>query len=238
MVIVRNINSDIALLLRKGGVGVLPTDTIYGIVGSALKKKTVERIYRLRKRNPKKPMIVLIASVADLKRFGVKVDSKTARILKKLWPHLRHGYGGQAGKISVILPCPSKKFSYLHRGTRTLAFRLPKPVALRKLLESVGPLVAPSANWEGERPARTIREAKKYFSAKGGSASGGGNRVDPHTKRVVGSSTLKGRRATRSGAGVDFYVDGGKLKSLPSTLVSIRNGRIIVLRKGAGRLPA
>jgi len=231
----KSLNQTVGTLLEKGGVGVLPTDTIYGIVGSALRKKTVERIYRLRKRNPKKPMIVLIATLHDLKRFGVKIDSETARILKKLWPN----------KISVILPCRSKKFSYLHRGTKTLAFRLPAEASakaglpsfsLRKLLKSVGPLVAPSANWEGERPARTIQEAKKYFSAQGGSASGGGNRVDPHTKRVVGSSTLKGRRATRSGVGVDFYVDGGKLKSLPSTLVSIRNGRIIVLRKGVGRV--
>ena len=178
-------------------------------------------------------MIVLIASISDLKQFGVKVDSKTARILGKLWPN----------KVSVVLPCASKKFSYLHRGTKTLAFRLPKPVALRKLLKSVGPLVAPSANWEGERPARTIREAKKYFSAQGGiparrqaGASGGGNKVDPHTKRVVGPSALKGKKAARSGVGVDFYVDGGKLNSLPSTLVVIHGRNVKVLRKGAGRV--
>jgi len=51
----------------------------------------------------------------------------------------------------------------LHRGTGTLAFRMPKLKWLRELLEKTGPLVAPSANFEGEQPAKTIREAEKYF---------------------------------------------------------------------------
>ena len=56
-----------------------------------------------------------------------------------------------------------KKFEYLHRGTKTLAFRIPKAAWLRKLLQETGPLIAPSANFEGEPPALTIRAAKKYF---------------------------------------------------------------------------
>jgi L-threonylcarbamoyladenylate synthase len=147
---------NIADLLGAGGVGIMPTDTIYGIVGSALDKKAVERIYRLRKRDLKKPMIILIAGIGDLKLFGVKVDRGTEKNLKDVWP----------GKVSVILPCPAGKFSYLHRGTKTLAFRLPKPLRLRELLRTTGPLVAPSANLHGMPPARTIAEAKKYFADK------------------------------------------------------------------------
>ena len=143
-------------LLAHGGVGVVPTDTIYGIVGSALDKKAVERIYRMRKRNPKKPMIILIGGIDDLKLFGVKIDRGTEKILNGVWP----------GKVSVILPCPSRKFSYLHRGIKTLAFRLPKKSWLRKFLRKTGPLVAPSANFEGEPPAKTIAEARKYFEDK------------------------------------------------------------------------
>lgn len=147
---------EVANILRKEGIGVLPTDTIYGIVGSALRLRTVERIYKLRKRNRKKPMIILIGSIADLQRFEVKVDIKTKKILKRFWP----------GKVSVILACQSKKFAYLHRGTKTLAFRLPAKKSLRKLLKQVGPLVAPSANIEGERPARTVAEARRYFGSR------------------------------------------------------------------------
>ncbi len=146
--------------LKGGGVGILPTDTIYGVVGSALKRKTVERIYSLRKRSPKKPMIILIGSVAQLKVFGIKIDRNTRAILRKLWP----------GKMSVILRVKSRearvKFKYLHREMGTLAFRLPKPLWLRRLLKKTGPLVAPSANLKGKPPAETIKEAKKYLGDK------------------------------------------------------------------------
>lgn len=145
-----------ALLLKEGVVGVVPTDTIYGICGSALNKKTVEKIYKLRKRNPQKPMIILISSIDDLKIFKIKISLQTKKLISKIWP----------AKISIILPCFNKKFKYLHRGTKELAFRLPKPSWLLKLLKISGPIVAPSANFEGEKPAKTINEAKKYFGNK------------------------------------------------------------------------
>lgn len=146
----------LALLLKEGVAAVMPTDTIYGICGSALNEKTVEKIYRLRKRDLKKPMIVLISGLDDLKILGVKLSRKDQEILKAIWP----------AKISVVLECKNKKFGYLHRETKTLAFRIPQSKFLVKILKIAGPLVAPSANWEGDRPARTISEAKKYFGNK------------------------------------------------------------------------
>ncbi len=134
----------------------IPTDTLYGIVGSALNKKTVGAIYKLRKRSPQKPFIILIGSVNDLELFGITIDKKTRSILDALWP----------GKVSVVLPCGEKKFFYLHRGTKTLAFRVPKNKWLTKLLKKTGPLAAPSANFEGLPPALTISAAKRYFGRR------------------------------------------------------------------------
>jgi len=181
-------NKLIQNILLKGGVGVLGTDTIYGLVGSALEKKTVERIYQLRKRNSKKPMIILVSSVRDLELFDTGLDAKTKKFLRKIWP----------GKVSVILPCKNNKFSYLHRGKKSLAFRIPKKDKLLKLIKKTGPLVAPSANWEGFAPASMIKQAQKYFANK-----------------------------------ADFYLDEGRLKSKPSTLIEIKKGKIKVKREGA-----
>lgn len=180
--------TGIQKIIRRGGVGILPTDTIYGLVGSAVRRKVVERIYRLRKRSPAKPMIVLISSIRDLGKFGIRLDRATAHILHQIWP----------GKISAVLPCPYGKFAYLHRGTSTIAFRLPAKRSLRSFLRKTGPLAAPSANPEGKPPARTIAEAKEYFGDK-----------------------------------VDFYVNAGRLATKPSTLVSILDGKMKVLRQGA-----
>lgn len=150
------LDKNIIRILKNGGIGVLPTDTLYGFVGSAASKKAVSRLYKVRGRNAKKPMIVLIASIGDLDRFGVSFGHRTKTLLKKIWP----------GPVSVILPCAAKKFAYLHRGTNTLAFRLPRDSRLLGLLRKTGPLVAPSANPEGKSPARTVREAGKYFGSK------------------------------------------------------------------------
>ena len=102
-------------VLTAGGIGIMPTDTLYGLVGSAFSKKAVARIFKIKKRNPKKPLIVLIGSTADLRRFCIRIDKKTGNILSRFWP----------GNVSVILSCPHRRFAYLHRGTKTLAFRLP-----------------------------------------------------------------------------------------------------------------
>lgn len=187
-----NVSKIISPILKVGGIGVIPTDTLYGLVGSALKKTTIERLYHIRRRDLKKPFIVLISSVSDLKKFGINLNDLQKKALKDFWP----------GKVSVILPCKSKKFEYLHRGKQTLAFRLPDDEQLIKLLKKVGPLVAPSANRAGDQPAATFSEARKYFTDE-----------------------------------VDFYVDGGKLKSKPSTIIEIgKDGRIEVLRAGVVKI--
>ncbi|MCK9352442.1 MAG: L-threonylcarbamoyladenylate synthase [Candidatus Pacebacteria bacterium] len=147
--------NEIIQILKNGGIGVLPTDTLYGLVGRALVPETVARIYRVRKRSPEKPLIILISSVNELELFGVSKDREEVKAAQGFWP----------GKVSIILPCHDPKFEYLHRGTNTLAFRLPDKPDLLELLKETGPLAAPSANPEGEPPALTAEEAKKYFGS-------------------------------------------------------------------------
>ncbi len=178
--------------LKKGGVAIIPTDTIYGIVGSALNSKTVEEIYKLRKRKSSKPFIILVSSIQDLKKFDIKLTIKQKEFLEKNWPN----------PLSVVLPVSSEKFKYLHRGTNSLAFRIPKDDELLKLLKEVGSLVAPSANIEGEKPSENLEDAKRYFGDK-----------------------------------VIFYMDGGRIKSKPSTLISLdKEGNFRLLRKGTYRV--
>jgi L-threonylcarbamoyladenylate synthase len=148
-------SDDVVSSLGGGGIGVLPTDTLYGLVGSALSLDTIQRIYGIKGRQTFKPFIVLIADVADLEKFGVSLDEKLEGVLASVWP----------GPVSVILHC-GEGFEYLHRGTGGIAFRLPNRDDLRRLLRKVGPLVAPSANTEGGEPAKTIAEAKNYFGDK------------------------------------------------------------------------
>lgn len=141
------------VILKNGGIGVMPTDTLYGLVGQALSREAVDRIYKVRKRSPDKPLIILISQPGDLGLFGIPIDKGPGRVAQRFWP----------GRVSVIVPCDKPEFEYLHRGTKTLAFRLPEKQELTDLLKETGPLVAPSANLEGEMPSLTAEEAKRYF---------------------------------------------------------------------------
>ncbi len=147
-------------LLKEGKIGILATDTIYGIVASAFSKKAVEKIYKTKGRDENKPFIILISSINDLKKFGFSLSPTQKTFLKTTWP----------GPVSVIVPCTStgvqRKLKYLHRGTNSFAFRMPKKKSLLALLQKTGPLVAPSANPQGKEPAKTIIEAEKYFEKK------------------------------------------------------------------------
>jgi L-threonylcarbamoyladenylate synthase len=142
-------------IIKKGGIGVFPTDTLYGIVGNPFLKDTVERIYTEKGRSKQKPFIILISSINDIKKFGIILNKKQKEYLATVWP----------GAVSVILPCKAKKFEYLHRGKDSLAFRLPKKKKVIEFLKKTGPLVAPSANPQGLLPAHTIAEAKDYFGS-------------------------------------------------------------------------
>lgn len=149
-------NEKIKKVLKSGGVVVMPTDTIYGIVGEAFNQSTVERIYSIRKRNPDKPCIILIGSIDELTKFSIDISEEQKNKLKEFW-------GDSSRPTSAVLDCSDEKFRYLHRGTNTLAFRLPYIKKLRELLLETGPLIAPSANTEKFPASENIEDAKKYF---------------------------------------------------------------------------
>lgn len=180
------LKKEVIKKLKAGKVGVIPTDTIYGLVGQALDRESVESVYEIRRRSPDKPLIILISSIEELKLFGVTVSLEEKRFLNKYWP----------GSVSVILPCKYERLKYLHRDTKTLAFRLPKDKFILQILKETGPLVAPSANPEGLPPAENLKQAREYF----------GDKI--------------------------FYYGRGRLQGSPSTLVSLNNGKIEVLRQG------
>lgn len=166
--------SPISLLIE-GGIGVLPTDTLYGVVGSARIPETVERIYTLKRRDPAKPFIVLVSRPDDLEEFGVVLSQALRDQLAQYW---------SPGHVptSIILPTIDAQFDYLDRGTGMIAFRMPQKDTLLDILKETGPLVAPSANMEGEPPAKTVAEARRYF----------GTDVDFY----VDGGTLEGKAST------------------------------------------
>lgn len=137
-------------LLVDGAVGVLPTDTVYGLVCVAKKEGAVKKLYALKHRD-KKPGTLIAASIDQLVELGLK--RRYLNAVEQYWP----------GAVSIVIPTSNPDLEYLHMGVSSLAVRVVDDSALARLLNKTGPLLTSSANYPGEPEANTIQEAEQYF---------------------------------------------------------------------------
>lgn len=143
-------DEQLVALLQRGGVGVLPTDTLYGLVCVAGQEAAVEHLYRAKNRN-NKPGTVIAANVDQLVKLGLKKRYLIA--VQQYWP----------GSVSVVIPSGDPKTNYLRQGADGLAVRIVKDRNLVNLLLQTGPLLTTSANMPGLPPSKTIDEAMIVF---------------------------------------------------------------------------
>jgi len=150
-------------VLQSGGLVVMPTDTIFGILADASNVSAVGDVYALRNRPLDKPCIVLCGNV-DQVRALVDISDDALRAVLGLDIY------SDEHATTIIAPALNGT-SHIHRGHHTIAIRVPKihtphGAMLRKIVEEVGPLIAPSANPAGENPADSIDAATAYFGEK------------------------------------------------------------------------
>lgn len=155
-------------ILNDGGIGVFPTDTVYGVVAKATDRLAVERLYALKQRE-RKPGTIVASSVDQLVSLGI--PKKFLAIGEEYWP----------ASLSVILPLENEH-GYIHQGIGTVAVRVVADARLRDILQKTGPLVTSSANHPGMPEAATVEEAINYF----------GDNVDFY----VDGGDLSGRKAS------------------------------------------
>ncbi len=127
----------IANKIIDGGIGVIPTDTVYGLVCDALNIDSVDKIYKLKKRDYNKPLVILISNIEMLKRCVKNINELEFDIINRYWP----------GELTIVF----KKSNYIPDivagGTDEIAIRMPNNIELIELINSIDrPLVATSAN--------------------------------------------------------------------------------------------
>jgi len=132
-----NIKISKYYLDKKECVGI-PTETVYGLAANAYSKKATSKIFKLKKRSKKNPLIVHYYSLKML-RNDCHINSSFIKLYKKLCP----------GPITFVLKLKknSKISKNVTNGKKTLAVRFPKHLVAQKLLKELEyPLAAPSAN--------------------------------------------------------------------------------------------
>lgn len=143
------LDPELVELLQNGAVGVVPGDTVYGVMARASDISAATRVYQVKQRD-NKPGTVIAASIDQLVELGLK--RRYIIPISSYWP----------GALSVIIPC-GPELAYLHQGTNGVAVRIPDDDNLRGLLEKTGPLITSSANLTGQPTAVTVAEAQEFF---------------------------------------------------------------------------
>lgn len=142
-------------VLRNGGVIVFPTDTVYGLAANAAIDEAQKKIFKLKGRSFKKPLIIMADRTEILEDF-VKIPSKANALIEKHWP----------GPLTLILPA-TKFGSQKMRGRKDIGVRIPDNVIALELLRLCSfPLVTTSANPSNSPSAKSGIEAINYFQNK------------------------------------------------------------------------
>ena len=135
-------------IIKKGGLVVFPTETVYGIAANLLDKKAIERLYKIKSRPVNKPFTVHISDLKMIEGMGCKVTGQARRLIDKFWP----------GPLTIILKSKDK---------RSIGFRMPSNrVALDLIKASRVPIIAPSANLSGRIPPASAADTLKDLDGK------------------------------------------------------------------------
>ena len=123
--------------LIRGGLVAFPTETVYGLGGNAFDAGAIRRIFAAKQRPPSDPLIVHLASAAELELVALEIPPLARALAEKFWP----------GPLTLLLPRRSSVPSEVCAGLPTVAVRVPSHPVAQALLRASGlPIAAPSAN--------------------------------------------------------------------------------------------
>ena len=128
-------------LIKKSGLVVFPTSSFYGLGTEAFNGEAVDRVFRVKKRDPQKPVLILVASLADVAPLVRSIPKKARRLMEAFWP------GGLTLVFQAADPLPSNLTGY----TGKIGIRLAShPVASALVTAVGGPITGTSANLSGK----------------------------------------------------------------------------------------
>ena len=80
------IDNKLIDVLKSGGIAVVPTDTIYGIIADATNEAAVEKVFKAKERTFNKPLLVLINNYEMLNEYVSEVNEIERALIEKFWP--------------------------------------------------------------------------------------------------------------------------------------------------------
>jgi L-threonylcarbamoyladenylate synthase len=139
-------------IVRKGGLVVYPTETVYGLGCDPFNIEAVKRVFQV-KGDRKKPLPILASSIKYVEKVAYLSESAKC-VVAKFWP----------GPLTIVLPKKASLPDIVTCNQHSVGVRIPKhDVAIRLIQLSNGLSVGTSANKTGKKPPQTVKEAMEQI---------------------------------------------------------------------------
>lgn len=149
----RHILTRLTEMLGAGGVAVVPTDTVYGLIADARNEDAIRKMFAIKQRSQERAFPIFVRGIAMARQYAYISDAK-ARFLEGVWP----------GPVTAIFRHKEKLPTLITGGKGTIGIRMPDNAFILELLARLdSPLAQTSANISGEPVAKNADEVKRYF---------------------------------------------------------------------------
>lgn len=147
----------VSSVVKSGGVVVLPTETVYGLVGDVSSAPVLERIFELKRRGADKPISIFVNREVLIKLFPKGLPQVSRKLADRFWP----------GPLTLIIPYEGRDFQHLTSGSRKIGLRFSASRLIQGVLEKVKtPLSATSANLSGEKRPYPFERILQTFGSR------------------------------------------------------------------------
>ena len=133
--------TEVAALIKAGGMVAFPTDTVYGLAVSIADFSTIEKLKIAKGRPEDKPFPMMVSSLAQLETVAI-ITEKQKKVIERFMP----------GPLTIIFKKQADLNAVITNGFATVGIRMPYDDWVIRLIELVGnPLLVPSANLSGAK---------------------------------------------------------------------------------------
>jgi len=130
---------DAASRIKNGEVGLVPFDTVWGLVGK-ISPSVINRLFEIKQRPKDRPLLVVISDIRQLETLCSPLNDLQRQAIKSHWP----------GPTTLILPKHPRVPTELIGAAQGIAIRYPTAQWVLDLINTVGePLISTSANRHG-----------------------------------------------------------------------------------------
>lgn len=153
MLVEKVVSDELVKTLQNGGLIAFPTETVFGLGVIFDNKEAYDRLIKVKRRPPEKPFTLMCGKKEDIEKYAI-VDERAKKLIEAFMP----------GQFTIILKAKEGLPSWVVSQEGNVGIRISDDLFVQEMINKVGkPLLVPSANKSGEKPAINHQEVASIF---------------------------------------------------------------------------